>query len=84
MPTDRDRHPTWSIRSPEDLGRAIAGARKRRGLSQEELAGQLGISRSYLAELETGPSSLAVERSLRALRRLGARVSVTMPSDHGG
>ncbi len=83
MPTDDERHPTWSVRSPEDLGRAIAGARRRRGLSQEKLAQELGISRSYLAELETGPSSLAIERSLRALRRLGANVSVTMPGDHG-
>jgi HTH-type transcriptional regulator/antitoxin HipB len=85
MPTDdTGRDPktiTWGIRSPADLGRAIAGARHERGLSQEGLARELGLDRSYLSELEAGRSTIAVERSLRALRRLGATVTVTLPGD---
>jgi HTH-type transcriptional regulator / antitoxin HipB len=72
---------TWGIRSPADLGRAIAGARHERGLSQEDLARELGLDRSYLSELEAGRSTIAVERSLRALRRLGATVTVTLPGE---
>jgi transcriptional regulator with XRE-family HTH domain len=72
---------TWGIRTPADLGRAIAGARRDRGLSQEKLAGELGIERSYLSELEAGGSTIALERTLRALRRLGATVTVTLPED---
>lgn len=85
MPTDdtaRDpKRIVWGIRSPADLGRAIAGARHERGLSQEGLARELGLDRSYLAELEAGRSTIAVERSLRALRRLGTTVTVTLPGD---
>lgn len=75
----------WVVRSPEDLARALAGARASRGLTQRELADEIGVGRSYLAELETGAASpVAIERTLRALRRLGATVTVSLPADHGG
>jgi transcriptional regulator with XRE-family HTH domain len=75
---------SWRIRTPADIGRAIAGARRERGLSQGALAEELGFKRSYLSELETGSeATIALERSLRALRRLGAEVTVTLPGDHG-
>lgn len=68
----------WTVRSPEDLGRAIAGARDARGLTQEELAERACLHRSYLAGLEAGPQAIALERALRTLRRLGATVTVTI------
>ncbi|MBS1895151.1 MAG: helix-turn-helix domain-containing protein [Actinobacteria bacterium] len=75
---------TWRIRIPDDLGRAIAGARRERGLSQAALAEELGFKRSYLSELETGgEATIALERSLRALRRLGAELTVTLPDADG-
>ena len=47
------------------------------------MADELGFKRSYLSELETGSeATIALERSLRALRRLGAEVTVTLPGDH--
>jgi len=76
MPTKQ-----WSVRSSADLGRAIAGARAARGLTQSELADRTGINRSYLAELEQGASTLQLERALRTLRRLGATVTVTLPPE---
>jgi DNA-binding XRE family transcriptional regulator len=78
MPTKQ-----WSVRSSADLGRAIAGARAARGLTQAELAERTGVNRSYLAALEQGASTLLLERALRALRRLGATVTVTLPDDGG-
>jgi transcriptional regulator with XRE-family HTH domain len=72
---------SWTIRNPEDLGRAIAGVRGAKGLTQAELATQAGIGRSYLAQLEAGASQLVLERSLRALRRMGASVTVTLPGE---
>lgn len=83
MPTNDNPDQAWTIRTSADLGRAIAGARHERGLTQESLAEELGIKRSYLAELEGGPSSIALDRSLRALRRLGAKITVTLPLDDG-
>jgi transcriptional regulator with XRE-family HTH domain len=70
---------SWTVRNPGDLGRAIAGVRAARGLTQSELAAQAGIGRSYLAQLEAGASQLVLERSLRALRRMGASVTITLP-----
>ena len=75
---------SWRIRTPADLGRAIAGARRERGLSQGALADELGFKRSYLSELETGDeATIALQRSLRALRRLGAELTVTLPDSRG-
>jgi transcriptional regulator with XRE-family HTH domain len=73
----------WIVRSPEDLGRAIAGARTQQGLTQKELAAEADIERTYLARLEAGASPLVLERALRALRRMGATVTVTLPASDG-
>lgn len=83
MPTNEPPAPRWRIRASADFGRAIAGARRRRGWTQERLAQELGIKRSYLSELEAGASTLALERTLQALRRLGADVNVTLRDEDG-
>jgi predicted transcriptional regulator len=74
---------SWTIHNPADLGRAIAGVRAIRGLTQNGLANQVEIDRGYLARLEAGADQLVLERSLRALRRMGATVSVTISAPHG-
>jgi transcriptional regulator with XRE-family HTH domain len=73
----------WTVRSPGDLGRAIAGVRAERGLTQAKLAEEADIDRTYLARLEAGATALILERSLRVLRRMGATVTVTIddPAD---
>ena len=79
-----DRAPIrWIIRSSADLGRAIAGVRVERRLTQEDLAAETGIERSYVARLEAGASTLAVERTLRLLRRMGATVTVNLADESG-
>lgn len=74
---------SWVVRSPSDLGRAIAGIRTARGLRQEDLAMRTGIDRTYLAKLEAGASSIQLERVLRALRRMGATVTITLSENDG-
>lgn len=69
------------IRHPADLGLAVSEARRAAGLTQEQLAEQSGVERTYLARLEAGLTTLLVERSLRLLRRLGARVVVELPDE---
>jgi transcriptional regulator with XRE-family HTH domain len=83
MHTDDATRRTWSINNPADLGRAIAGVRAERGLTQEELGRTAGIDRAYLARLEAGASPLVLERSIRALRRMGATVTVSVGQDGG-
>jgi transcriptional regulator with XRE-family HTH domain len=74
---------TWTIRTPSDVGRAIAGVRGVRGLRQEDLAEQTSIDRTYLAKLEAGATSIQMERALLALRRMGATVTISLPQSDG-
>jgi HTH-type transcriptional regulator/antitoxin HipB len=74
---------TWAIRSATDVGRTIADLRVQQGLTQDALAKQSGISRNYLARLESGLTVTMLDRVLRLLHRLGAEVtvSVRLPAD---
>ncbi|HZJ02286.1 MAG TPA: helix-turn-helix transcriptional regulator [Thermoleophilia bacterium] len=65
------------------MGRAVAGVRRARGLTQVELAEEVGLDRSYLARMEAGASVLLLERAIRILRRMGATITVTLPGDDG-
>lgn len=59
------------------LGENVRTLRKERGLSQEELAFQAGMKRSYLSDLERGtrnPSVRAVGRLAEALDVPAARL----------
>lgn len=69
-----------AVRIGADLGVAIAEARAARGLTQAELAAQVGLDRSYLARMEAGLSVILLDRALRTLRRLGAEVTVRLPA----
>jgi HTH-type transcriptional regulator/antitoxin HipB len=65
------------VRSPEDLGRAIARLRFAHDLTQEELAQRLGISRRYVYAIESGKPSLYALRLFEILNLLGAGLTVT-------
>ena len=54
------------------VGRNIRALRRARGLSQEELADELGVHRTYMGGLERGERNL----TLRTLERLAARLGV--------
>ncbi len=52
-------------------------------MTQAQLAKEVGIDRSYLARLEAGATALVLERALRALRRMGATVTVNLDDSDG-
>ena len=59
------------------MARRLKYWRKRRGMSQEELAKRSGVGRSYLARLETArqdPTLSTLEKLARALRVKVARL----------
>ncbi len=64
------------VRSPEDLGRAVARLRFAHDLTQEELARNLGISRRYVYEIEAGKPNLYALRLFEILNLLGATLTV--------
>jgi transcriptional regulator with XRE-family HTH domain len=63
----------------------IAEARTERGLTQAELASDVNIDRTYLARLESGRSTIQIQRVLDLLRALGVTIEATLeaPGDDG-
>ena len=53
-------------------------------MTQGDLAEAAGLDRTYLARMEAGMSTLQLQRALRALRRMGATVTVTLSTDDDG
>lgn len=70
---------TFTVRTGKDLSRAVREARVSAGLTQEQLAQQAGLDRSYLAKMETGLTVVLLDRIVRTLRQLGAEVTVRLP-----
>jgi y4mF family transcriptional regulator len=59
-----------------DMGLAIRQRREALNLSQEQLALKSGVSRSWLAKVETGKMSFDLRRVLMVLDVLGLRLEV--------
>jgi transcriptional regulator with XRE-family HTH domain len=62
---------TGTVTSPQALGRLLQQARLSRGLSQQQVADELGISQGYVSELESGKMSLALTRIFDIMRLTG-------------
>lgn len=58
------------IRRPSELGAIIMTVRRHRGLSQEQLAERLGVSRVWLGQVERGKASPRLDLVLRVLNEL--------------
>ena len=68
--------PDKTITDPDELGRAIAEARQRGGVTQAELAEWLGVSRIAIVELESGMQVRRLQRVVDALDVLGLELVV--------
>jgi transcriptional regulator with XRE-family HTH domain len=69
----------YRVRSARQLGRAVANCRKRRGLTQADLAARIGVDRTTLLSLEAGRTQ-ALERLVRIVAELGYDVAL-VPRD---
>lgn len=70
---------TGTVSSPQALGRLLQQARLAQGLSQQEVAAQLGISQGYVSELESGKTSLALTRIFDIMRLTGMTLHAQIP-----
>ena len=68
---------TARLRSPADVGLAVQQARLARGLSQTELAQELGVSQSAISEIETGSGTIYLRRLLGIARATGLELTAT-------
>ena len=57
------------------FGEVIRAHRKERGLSQEALAEEIPLYRSYLADVERGARNLGLVNAMRVARALGVPLS---------
>lgn len=62
------------IPTAEALGRVLQQGRLLRGLSQRDLARELGIGQKWVWEMENGKPGLLTERLFRMLRATGVRL----------
>jgi transcriptional regulator with XRE-family HTH domain len=74
--TNQPNEDIFRIYSAGSIGAAIRHYRQQAGFSQAELADQVGLNRTYLADLERGEETEQVRRILRILRRLGVRMVI--------
>ncbi|EHS49414.1 helix-turn-helix domain protein [Rhizobium sp. PDO1-076] len=64
------------ISDTKSLGILIRQERKQQGLTQEQLAGVIGVGVRFLRELEAGKESCQIGRAMQVLAGLGLIVSV--------
>ena len=57
-----------------EIGRRIRRARDKAGITQEELAAAVGLSRTSIANLEAGRQGLCLEDAAAMARKLGTSV----------
>jgi len=70
-----------SIRSPQQLGRALRAARKQLGLTQPQLALAAGVGVRFIVDLEAGKPTLRLAYVLRVIDALGGEVHLSgLPS----
>ena len=67
------------VASPQALGRLLQQARLAQGLTQQQVAEELGISQSYVSELESGKTSLALVRIFEIMRLTGMKLGAEIP-----
>lgn len=63
------------------LGEALRAARKRQGLTQEELAGLAGVGLRFVSDLERGKETVQLGLALKVTRLLGLELAVVERRD---
>ena len=69
------------IKNSEALGRILQQGRLLQGLTQQELADELGISQAYIWQLESGHSTIYANRLFKLLRANGIRLKAEIEID---
>lgn len=72
--------PPHTVRTAQQLAPLMRAFRRQAGLSQAQLAEQLGISRQAVGALERDPASASFERLMRIWAVLGLEVSLRQRS----
>ena len=63
---------------PQSLGLMLQQARLVAGLTQRELASEIGTTQKYIWELESGKPSIAMQRLFAAMHATGMELTATI------
>ena len=66
-----------TLRSPQQLGRALRAARRLLRLTQPQLALAAGVGVRFIVELEAGKPTLRFQNVLRVIDALGGQIQLT-------
>lgn len=74
--TERDEFEANVKKEVDDyfIGEAIKQARKRQGLTQDELGERMGVKKSFISKIESG-KGIAYSTIMRAFKALGAETA---------
>lgn len=72
---------TAHLNAPADFGLAIQQARMELGLSQTDIADQIGVSQSAISEIESGKATIHLRRLLSLARITGVELTATWGDD---
>ena len=74
-------HEFWAdVYTAQQLGEFVSRLRRAHGLTQTELADELGVTRQYISELERGVPTLYTDRLFSLLRLLGGSLRGRFPA----
>jgi len=69
------------IRSAQQLGQLLVAARRKKGLSQRAVAEHLGVTQTWISQVERGHQFARLGQVLRLAAWLGIEVIGTLPDD---
>lgn len=62
------------ILDTKTLGKTIREARKKQGITQDDVAGLTGVGRRFISDLENGKETAQIGKVLLVLKNLGVAV----------
>jgi transcriptional regulator with XRE-family HTH domain len=74
-------HSSTPIRSSQQLGRLIAAARRRKKLTQRDVARELGVTQAWVSRVERGQQKAWIGQVLRLATWLGIEIIGTLPEN---
>lgn len=67
----------YHIPVPEYLGRAIKEVRRRKGLTQQDLADNTGTSAKFISDVERGKKTVQIDKVFDLIRALNLKIYIT-------
>lgn len=69
------------IDSAEDIGPVVRASRKAQSIRQDDAAGSIGVSESFMGKVEGGGETVQWGKLFQVLEGLGVRVILDVPDD---